>query len=142
MRHLNRVLNAMFMLLILLHVGLAQPRKVALPTVADAKVPLYPPLARATRVQGVVRVRITTDGHRVVSAAAESGPRILAAAAEESARSWQFTTHEPTSFTVTYTYKLVDRLKSGPENPTVILRLPTDIEVSMQFIPALDGGAQ
>src|SRR4051794_9266709 len=86
-------LNAAFMLLIVLHAGVSQSRNVTLPTVADAKVPLYPPLARAVRVQGVVRVRITTDGHRVVSAAAESGPRILAAAAEDSAHSWQFTTH-------------------------------------------------
>jgi hypothetical protein len=142
MRLLNRTLNAAFMLLIVLHAGVAQSRNATLPTVADAKVPLYPPLARAARVQGVVRVRITTDGHRVVSAVAESGPRILAADAEASARSWQFTTHEPTSFMATYTYKLVHSLKSGPENPTVILRLPTEVEVSMQYMPALDSGVQ
>jgi hypothetical protein len=142
MRLLNRALNVAFMLLIVLHAGVAQSRNVTLPTVADAKVPLYPPLARAARVQGVVRVRITTDGHRVVSAAAESGPRILAAAAEDSARSWQFSSHEPTSFMATYTYKLVHSLKNGPENPTVVLRLPTEVEVSMQYMPALDSGAQ
>src|SRR5690242_10965080 len=123
-----------------LQIAGAQSRKVALPTVADAKMPLYPPLARAARVQGVVRVRVTTDGHRVLSAAAESGPKILAAAAEDSAHSWQFAAHEPTSFLVTFTYKLVNSLKSGPENPTVVLRLPTEVEVSMQYMPALDSG--
>ena len=142
MRLLNRMLNVVLTLLIALHVGVAQSRKVALPTVADAKVPLYPPLARAARVQGVVRIRVTTDGHRVVSGAAEGGPRILASAAEDNARTWQFATHQPTSFIVTYTYKLVDSLKSGPENPTVVLRLPTEVEVSMQYMPALDSGVQ
>jgi hypothetical protein len=48
----------------------------------------------------------------------------------------------PTSFMVTYTYKLVHSLKSGPENPTVVLRLPTEVEISMQFMPALDSEAQ
>lgn len=137
-----RLLNAAFALLIGLHVGAAQSRNVTLPTVADAKVPLYPPLARAARIQGAVQVRVTTDGHRVVSAAAESRPKILAAAAEDSTRSWQFATHEPTSFVVTFTYRLVDSLKSGPENPTVVLRLPTEVEVSMQYMPALDSGAR
>jgi Gram-negative bacterial TonB protein C-terminal len=142
MRLPNRLLKATFALLIALQIAGAQSRKVALPTVANAKMPLYPPLARAARVQGVVRVRVTTDGHRVVSAAAESGPKILAAAAQDVAHSWQFATHEPTSFIVTFTYKLVNSLKSGPENPTVVLRLPTEVEVSMQYMPALDSGAQ
>lgn len=142
MRLPNRLLKAAFALLIGLHIGVAQSRKLTLPTVADAKAPLYPPLARAARVQGVVRVKVTTDGHRVVTAAAESGPKILAAAAEDSARSWQFATHEPTSFVVTFTYKRVDSLKSGPENPTVVLRLPTEVEVSMRYMPKLDSESQ
>ena len=71
MMTLIRALNAMFMLLIVLHIWSSAISEGNPPTVADAKVPLYPPLARATRVQGIVRVRITTDGHRVVSAVAE-----------------------------------------------------------------------
>jgi TonB family protein len=98
--------------------------------VAGASVPLYPPLARAANVQGVVHVKITTDGHGVSAAHVEDGHKLLAAAAEENARTWQFATHEPTTFTVTYHYRLDAKLKGNPNNPTVILRLPTEVEIS------------
>src|SRR5262245_42809790 len=85
-------------------VAMAQNSKVALPMVAGASVPLYPPLARAANVQGVVHVKITTDGRGVSAAHVEDGHKLLAVAAEENARTWQFATHEPTTFTVTYHY--------------------------------------
>lgn len=110
--------------------AMAQNSKVALPMVAGASVPLYPPLARAANVQGVVHVKITTDGHGVSATHVEDGHKLLAIAAEENARTWQFATHEPTTFMVTYHYKLDAKLKGNPNNPTVILRLPTEVEVS------------
>jgi outer membrane biosynthesis protein TonB len=45
--------------------------KVALPMLASASVPLYPPLARTANVEGVVHVSVTTDGQRVASAHAQ-----------------------------------------------------------------------
>ena len=109
-------------------VGTAQ-QALALPMVSHAEVPLYPPLARVANVSGVVRVIVTTDGHIVVAAHANEGPKPLREAAEKNAMSWQFTTHEPTTFTVTYVYKLVDDLNPQKNNPRVILQLPTDVEV-------------
>ena len=105
-----------------------QPR-VALPMVASAQVPLYPPVARSANVQGVVHLKITTDGHRVLSTQVEDGNKLLSAAAEENARTWQFSPHEPTTFGVTYTYKLVTDLEATQNNPRVLLKLPTEIEV-------------
>ena len=110
--------------------AVAQDAKVALPMVAGAAVPLYPPLARAANVEGVVHVKITTDGHCVIATQVEDGHKLLATAAEANARTWEFATHEPTTFTVTYHYKLGAKLKSNPNNPIVILRLPTDVEIS------------
>ncbi len=107
-----------------------QNLKVTLPMVAGATVPLYPPLARAANVQGVVHVKITTDGHHVIATHVEDGPKLLATAAEENARTWEFATHDPTTFTVTYHYKLDAKLAGNPNNPIVILRLPTEVEVS------------
>jgi hypothetical protein len=106
-----------------------QETKIALPRVAGASVPLYPPLARAANVQGVIHVKITTDGHRTVNARAEDGPKLLAVAAEENARTWFFAAHEPTTFTVTYRYKLVPGMKGNPDSPEIVLRLPSEVEV-------------
>lgn len=100
-----------------------------LPGVSFAEVPLYPPLARAASVAGVVHVVVTTDGHRVVTARVQDGNQILADAAEKNAKGWQFASHEPTSFTVTYIYKLVKDLKVQQDNPRVILKLPLEIEI-------------
>jgi len=116
----------------------AQGSNVALPMVARAAVPLYPPLARAAHVQGVVHVKITTDGHRVSDTHVEDGHKLLAAAAEENARTWEFATHEPTTFTVTYHYILDAKLKGNPNNPTVVLRFPTEVEISSLPISQLD----
>ena len=107
----------------------AQQPKAVLPMVAGGAVPLYPPLARAAKVQGVVHLKVVTDGTRVVTAQAEDGSRVLAAAAEENARTWQFSKHEPTSFTVTYRYRL--DAKADPNNSTVTLRFPTEVDVSI-----------
>ena len=107
----------------------APQSKVALPMVAAASAPLYPPLARAANVEGVVHVRVITDGRRVTSANAEDGPKVLSEAAESNARTWQFAIHEPTTFTVTYRYRLSTDSGNDPDNPTVILRFPTEVEV-------------
>jgi hypothetical protein len=109
--------------------AMAQNSTVALPTLAGGRVPLYPPLARAANVQGVVHVKVTTDGHHVIATHVEDGHKLLATAAEENVGTWQFATHTPTTFTVTYRYKLDSKLKGHPNNPTVILRLPTEVEI-------------
>jgi len=107
-----------------------QQSKVSLPMVASAQVPLYPPVARLSNVEGVVHLNITTDGHRVVSTHVEDGHKLLAAAAENNAKTWEFSLHEPVTFTVTYSFKLLTDWKDDPNNPMVVLRFPTEVEVS------------
>ena len=104
--------------------------KVALPIVASASVPLYPPLARTANLEGVVHVSVTTDGRRVTNAHAEDGPTILATAAEDNARTWQFQVHEPTTFTVTYRYTLQTKWESDPNNPIVVMHFPNEVQIS------------
>lgn len=121
----------------------AQQTKPALPSITSAEVPLYPPIARLANVEGVVHVKITTDGHRVTAAHAEDGPKILAAAAEKNAQTWEFATHEPTTLTVTYRYKLVTNLDAHENNPRVLLRLPTEIEIdTLRRLPISDPPAE
>jgi hypothetical protein len=60
---------------------------------------------------------------------------VLATAAEKNVRTWQFAIHEPTAFTVTYGYKLVSEWKGDPDNPSVVLRFPTAVEISTSRWP-------
>jgi Gram-negative bacterial TonB protein C-terminal len=74
--------------------------------IAHAEV-TYPPLARQARIQGDVRVKITTDGELVKAAEAETGSPILRKGAEENVRTWKFAAHTPGTFDVTFRYKLL-----------------------------------
>jgi hypothetical protein len=117
------------LLAVFLGAAVAQPPKAVLPMFAGGAVPLYPPVARATKVQGIVHLKVVTDGTKVVMAHAEDGHRLLASASEENVRTWVFSKHEPTSFTVTFRYRL--DVHADPNNPTVTLRFPTEVDVSM-----------
>ena len=98
-----------------------------LPMLAAAKVPLYPRVARATNTEGTIHVRVRTDGYKVVDAHAREDLKPLSTAAEENVKTWEFVMHTPVSFTIIYRYKLAE--DCNPDNPTVTLRFPTDIEV-------------
>jgi TonB family protein len=84
----------------------AQESPEVLPRVVQHTEPMYPPLARQTRIQGEVRVKVTTDGESVRDAEAETGHPLLRKAAEDNARTWKFVAHTPGAFHVTFRYKL------------------------------------
>jgi hypothetical protein len=84
---------------------MAQETPEVLPKVVQHAQPIYPPLARQTRIQGEVRVKIVTDGESVREAAAETGHPLLRKAAEDNARTWKFVAHTPGTFHVTFRYK-------------------------------------
>jgi len=108
----------------------------SLPMVSAAPVPFYPPVARHTNTQGVVHVKIRTDGHKVVEAHVEEKPGLLSAAAEENAKRWEFSLHTPVSFTIIYRYRLAD--ECDPNNPTVTIHLPTEVEVCQHTFRTTD----
>jgi hypothetical protein len=56
-------------------------------------------------------------------------PKILMDAAEENLRTWRFYTHKATSFTVTFAYMLEEGEVPGFANPTIVLQLPTRVEI-------------
>ena len=81
-----------------------------LPTVTGAAVPLYPPLALAASVQGVVLLTATTSGDKIESTKVLNGHPLLAAAAELNIRTWTFIGNPPQTFEVTYRYKISNLL--------------------------------
>jgi hypothetical protein len=116
----------------------AQQSKEPLPTVATAGVPFYPSVARVARIEGVVRLRLSTDGKRVSAISVEGGPPALVPAAEENVRTWQFKEHNPTTFEVTFLYKMLPESECGMDNGTVLLRLPAEVEVSAKGVQTCD----
>ena len=77
-----------------------------LPWVSSAWAPIYPPIARAARIQGLVTLRVTTDGKHVATFDSESGPAFLVIQAKENVRTWEFSRHQPVSFEIRFNYKL------------------------------------
>ena len=61
----------------MLYPAAAQKAEQQLPLVVAGEMPLYPIMARAARVQGVVKIKVTTDGKKVTSVDVESGPPML-----------------------------------------------------------------
>lgn len=130
------MLRAVFQVWLLLPVAglffsviLAQQPNSEMPTgIISMGVPSYQPLARQARIEGVVHVKITTDGTKVVIARAQDGHPLLAIAAVENALTWRFHKHTPTSFTMTYRYRIDPGVH--PNYPNVRFRFPAEVEVS------------
>lgn len=109
----------------------ARQVKQALPIVTSMAPPTYPVVAREARIEGTARLKITTDGHRVTDTHVQGNPPLLLAAlAEKNVRTWQFEPGDPTTFEVTYAYKLVKRSIRDADGTSVTLELPTDVEIS------------
>jgi hypothetical protein len=126
----RRLLGTMILAAALLPLIAAQEPKPVLPVVVGGAMPLYPPLARAARIQGTVHVEVKTDGKEVVNAQSKDGHRLLAIAAEDNAKTWRFQDHKPMVFTVTYRYRLEADGDVNNANPTVTLRLPMEVDVA------------
>jgi Gram-negative bacterial TonB protein C-terminal len=107
---LMRIPSGILVLLVLLASApnmMAQEIPHALPKVVQHSEPIYPPLARQTRIDGEVRLKVTTDGEFVRTAEVETGHPLLRGAAEENVKTWKFVTHTPGTFHVTFRYKLL-----------------------------------
>jgi len=82
----------------------------------------YPPLARQARIQGMVHMRVTTDGHGVTDVTVEDGHPLLTENAAQNVRTWKFVEHAPATFEVTFNYRVVD-------DQVKFLRQPGIVEV-------------
>jgi hypothetical protein len=105
------------------------------PTVTAAAVPLYPPLARAASVQGVVVLEVITAGDKADSIKTLSGPKLLAVAAASNLQSWRFVGNPPQKFQVVFRYTISNKCKGGP---TVNLNLPSEVSVCSRPAPPMN----
>src|ERR1700719_995672 len=87
---------------------LAQESAKALPEVTEHGTVAYPPLARQARIQGTVRLRLTTNGHAVTDVVVLEGHPLLVQSATDNVRTWKFVEHAPASFDVTFNFRMLD----------------------------------
>jgi TonB family protein len=119
----------------------------AVPSVTSASVPLYPRTPQMAHIEGVVRLRISTDGNRVASVEIQSGQPMLAQAAQDSVKTWQFEPHTPTTFETTFRYKLLPSKCDAEcncdsmEKPSVLLQLPSNVEVNAKELMVCDSAS-
>ena len=118
--------------------GLAQKAEQELPLVIAGKMPLYPIMARLARVEGVVKIRVTTDGEKVTSFEAESGPPMLVKFAKENILTWEFVKHKPTTFITTFEYVIEGPDQCMYSNGASVLNLPLEIRISAKGLKTCD----
>jgi TonB family protein len=122
-------------------------QKKPLPAVLSASVPFYPRIPQAAHIEGVVRLRISTDGNRAASVEIQSGQPMLAQAAQDNVKTWQFEPHSPTTFEATFHYRLLPSKCDAEcncdsvEKPSVLLVLPTDVEVNAKELMVCDSAS-
>ena len=124
----------------------AQQKEAPLPRVSSAWAPSYPPIARQAHIQGLVTLRVTTDGRHVATFDSESGPAFLVLQAKENVKTWEFVQHQPTSFDIRFNYKLFTPCEpvcecSGDKQESVVLRLPADVELNAPNVIICDPAA-
>jgi TonB-like protein len=105
--------------------------KPSLPAVSAFDCPQYPSLARSVRIQGLVHLRVTTDGHAVSDVKLTSGHPVLAPEAIKNVRTWKFVDHAPAEFSVDYFYVFQGKFKREKATKCdAKLELPTKVTVS------------
>jgi hypothetical protein len=118
--------------------ALAQKAEQEIPLLTAGTMPLYPRMALAARVQGVVKIRVTTDGKKVASLEAESGPPMLVKAAKENILTWEFDEHKPMTFVTTFEYVIEEPAECGFSNGASVLKLPLEVRISTKGLKTCD----
>ncbi len=86
------------------------------------------------RLQGMVILQVTTDGHQVTDVKLTSGHPVLAPDAINNVRTWKFADHAPTTFTVKYFYVNQGHFKRDKVTKcSAKMELPKTVTVSTSF---------
>jgi len=121
---------------------LAQKAEQDVPLVTNGKMPLYPMMARAARIQGVVKIKVVTDGEKVISADVESGPPMLARFTKANVLTWEFSKHKPTTFVTTFEYEIEGPNQCTYSNGSSTLNLPLEVHIYAKGVETCDPAAE
>jgi len=118
--------------------GADEQSKQDVPVVVSAAVPFYPPDAQMAHIEGVVRLSISIDGEGVTGVERLDGQIMLARAAMANVKTWRLHWHRRTTLEATFRYRLLPDSVCEFENPTILLRLPLDVEVTAKGLKTCD----
>jgi outer membrane biosynthesis protein TonB len=99
---------------------LTQESAKALPEVTEHGTVAYPPLARQARIQGTVRLRLTTNGHAITDVVVLEGHPLLVQSATDNVRTWKFVEHAPATFDVTFNFRMLDNAGTFLQQPGLV----------------------
>ncbi len=86
------------------------------------------------RIQGLVVLQVSTDGHQVSDVKLTSGHPTMAPDAINNVRTWKFADHSPTTLTVKYYYTLGSHYKKDPVTKCdAQMDLPTTVHVAHEL---------
>ncbi|HVQ42227.1 MAG TPA: carboxypeptidase regulatory-like domain-containing protein [Vicinamibacterales bacterium] len=94
-------------------------------TVLPGALVTYPESARRANVEGIVRMRMSTEGTVMVL----DGPFELREAAISNVRSWKFQEAPSRPFEIRYRYQLLAAACNAEPSPAVTMRPPYDVEI-------------
>jgi hypothetical protein len=122
----------------MLSLVLAQKAQQNLPLLTAGAMPLYPLVALHARIEGIVKIRVSTDGKKVSSLEVVSGPPMLSEAARNNILTWEFAEHRPTTFVTTFEYIIEDPPQCEFSNGTSVLNLPLQAHISAKGLETCD----
>lgn len=128
---MRRAIRALMLSAALIFAANATAQQAAFPRIVEHAHATYPAAALSAGVQGDVIVKLTTDGHAVVSAQATSGPAQLQDACVANLKTWKFTRHAAGAFQAICRFKIlgpdhaIEDVFPGPANMVEIVALPT-----------------
>ena len=86
------------------------------------------------RVQGIAKMRATTDGHQVVDVKLVSGHPAFALDAVKNVQTWKFAEHTPTTFDIEFFYVDEGYFKRDKITKCAAkMELPTRVTISTSF---------
>lgn len=123
---------------ILLPIARAQNADQATPVVISATMPLYPKIAVAARVEGTVKIKVTTNGKSVVSLETLRGPAMLVQETKKEILTWKFDENKPSTFISTFDYSFSDPPSCSYTNSIVNAQLPLKVDIRIRRLQTCD----
>jgi hypothetical protein len=138
LRAVERKASALaFLFVISLHPALSQEKQDP-PVVIKAELPIYPLIAMSVGMEGVVTLKVTTDGTKVTSVVGIQGPAMLMKSAEKNIWTWNFLAHRPTTFITSFEYVITEPAQCYFTNPTATVHLPLSVRIVVTGLQTCD----